>query len=956
MAKRAPEKGQTGSKGQTAVKLMFEELGWGPVPVLEHDVGTDLFVQVRDTERYELGLLLGAQVKSEKRYFKKLAAAKALETPGNGWTYYADQDDVKLWLKHVVPHIVVLYDRESKAAFWRQVTVDSIEWTEKGAHIWIPAEQQVNEANREALLALASSQRANNWEGSAWDGEDRVSYPDRLRFALVTPRVIAPHPNREPEAVSPEEAIASLMLYRLDKIAEYERRGSMPGADERQAGSWRWRFFDALRLYVDSGPLDQLQDRLKDASRPDERSACAAVLMACLIEHGNATSVSAIDVAEEDDPVDRDWVRVQQARALYEIGQLEECAEIALSVAALRATHPDDPTAQAISAGALNLLFEIGWSSQHFEPMVRTNDNAPTWWRAQQRAWGLGAVLARTFEQWIGGSNRTAGRIGTAQQRLRSVALMSGISGDSVAWRQATSELAKFELAMSDRSAASTEYAEPLRRLCAAGDSKAIESTVRRLVADGPCDAARIAAHEVSLDSATRTSMKASIALVSSSGDVVAPEDADRHAAWALGVLGDPTPVAHLSGSTAWVQRDLVRLINRVWPALSADGRNLVVVFLGSMAPVGEQLVADEYARLIPRVAPDLWSRAAIEAIGKRVEGWDAPATTEDSESETKQTRAETTPYGDNWQLGDAWRSLLAATGNDRARSELILEATVGDDRALLALDDLAALPAEEAAKIIERLDEAVRTAIAEAAAGWSTIGMLNYGSALVAMNLWFPQHARWDRVYDLLDDRSGLHHQTGALAVLASDSATLPDEVIRLLVPHLEELAVWSSPQLPPPFQQPQALAKQALASLRPRSYDMVALAKTMAAGRQGRREVAWSIGKAPTEADVAMLTALVYDPDTGVAEAAARGMARALANGVVVEVVQPVLEDLLSSTGSRLARVIAIGLARPGTSPEARDLLRTLAAHPSAQIRAQVSAFISTTVAESEHPQEGV
>lgn len=94
MAKRASEEGLSGSKAQTAVKGMFEELQWGPVPVTEHDTGTDFFVQVRDANRYELGLVLGVQVKNEKRYFKKLPAEKAIAS-NSWWTYYAEQDDVK---------------------------------------------------------------------------------------------------------------------------------------------------------------------------------------------------------------------------------------------------------------------------------------------------------------------------------------------------------------------------------------------------------------------------------------------------------------------------------------------------------------------------------------------------------------------------------------------------------------------------------------------------------------------------------------------------------------------------------------------------------------------------------------------------------------------------------------------------------------------------------------------
>ncbi len=48
MVKKASPTGQAGSVGQDAVKLEFSKMGWGPIPVLEHDDGTDFYVQVWD--------------------------------------------------------------------------------------------------------------------------------------------------------------------------------------------------------------------------------------------------------------------------------------------------------------------------------------------------------------------------------------------------------------------------------------------------------------------------------------------------------------------------------------------------------------------------------------------------------------------------------------------------------------------------------------------------------------------------------------------------------------------------------------------------------------------------------------------------------------------------------------------------------------------------------------------
>jgi Domain of unknown function (DUF4365) len=180
MAKRASESSLKGSRGQTAVKRKFEDLDWGPVPVHEHDDGTDFFVQLRDIHRFELGLLLGVQVKNEKRYFSEEALSKALVD--EGWAYSASQDDTKYWLEHSVPHIVALYDCETDVAYWAHVTVDSVRWTNARAKVWIPASQRIDKESREALLKVAATVKpAARWSGSSLDDINKIAPKSRLR-------------------------------------------------------------------------------------------------------------------------------------------------------------------------------------------------------------------------------------------------------------------------------------------------------------------------------------------------------------------------------------------------------------------------------------------------------------------------------------------------------------------------------------------------------------------------------------------------------------------------------------------------------------------------------------------------------------------------------------------------------------------------------------------------------
>lgn len=78
---RAPKNEATGTSGESEVLAQFERLGWGGVIDSRHDTGTDLYLRPRDARRYELGAVMGAQVKTGSSYFKspqKDAEARSL--------------------------------------------------------------------------------------------------------------------------------------------------------------------------------------------------------------------------------------------------------------------------------------------------------------------------------------------------------------------------------------------------------------------------------------------------------------------------------------------------------------------------------------------------------------------------------------------------------------------------------------------------------------------------------------------------------------------------------------------------------------------------------------------------------------------------------------------------------------------------------------------------------------
>lgn len=215
---RAPETEATGTAGASEVAAEFQRLGWGATENARHDLGTDLFLEVRDERRFDLGLIVGAQVKAGPSYFGKPKYGDDGELEG-WWYREADGKHLDAWLSHTLPHLVVLRDMEAGASHWAHVTADAVVSTGKGAKLLVPRTQVVSADQREALLEVAKTQRPSvPWEGSIWTAGSALSPHQLLRHALVVPRLVAPHPNAAVTGgLTSEQAVAMLMQARVKR-------------------------------------------------------------------------------------------------------------------------------------------------------------------------------------------------------------------------------------------------------------------------------------------------------------------------------------------------------------------------------------------------------------------------------------------------------------------------------------------------------------------------------------------------------------------------------------------------------------------------------------------------------------------------------------------------------------------------------------------------------------------
>lgn len=888
MVKKASPTGQAGSVGQDAVKLEFSKMGWGPIPVLEHDDGTDFYVQVRDTDLTALGLLVGVQVKNEKQYFQPAAKAKALEQNPPGWWYRTrNQDEAGYWLSHAVPHILALYDRETGASYWGHITPDKVKYTDNGALIWIPADNKLEVGGRDALLGIASTAKAAPlWAGSSWDNLSSVHPSQRLRMAMVTP--VSLHPTATGRSKpfpgggyrhAHDVPIGRCRVLRGRRLGagcgDPTGHGRRVGALRRAQALPHTRRPLFLREHADGRPATA-------TSRSGHRA-----LARLPHRRGQAAEAeqlaSAIELVAFDDPVDQAWLRAHHARALLEVGRVDCALPLALKASAVGVLFPGDPTALAIRAAALALVLDCDWTHDQGAQMVRSNDTAPAWWRGEQRGWALSAVLHDRFNNWANPDEDPQGKEQGAWRRLRSLTLATGAAADHRAWIAATTHLASFSATLKERALSSQDFAEILKDLRVAGALPELKRALHKLKDSGPLEAIAAAAVDIDLMKSSRTSFRCDVQLIHGSADLLDAAAAARHASAALrllhdGCLDDEHHVYQRS------VRELVGMLEALWPELEADTRRSVMAYMTGMAPVTHQLDAEGWASLVSEVRTDEWLPDQLLEIRCRIE---QPAEDHDR---------------DHAALLRAWAWVLAQHGDNACYEALQLAASDGSVDALTAIRRLTDLTPDAAAGSIGHLRTAIHGRIdAERNQGSIRLGGPDPAVTLIRLNGVFPELADWEPIRTLLAGPAAPEHLSKLLDEIAEYPEVVPESERSAWVPLLERLlthpqprrmSIFGSSDLSP------AVRRALFAFVDPLEDELV-LAERLASGDDGLVSVARAIGPRGNPGHGTVLACLSVDESHRVRGEAAAACVRWILRGGAPTSCQAILERLLASPG---------------------------------------------------------
>ncbi|WP_203566312.1 DUF4365 domain-containing protein [Aestuariimicrobium ganziense] len=923
---RAPQNEAAGTSGQSFVKGEFEELGWGAVPNPEHDLGTDLWLMARDKNRFDLGALVGAQVKTGESYFK---SAKKDDESGDvvGW-WYAEEDDSHFdyWSEHTTPHILVLRDATAKTSYWVHVTSNSIQSTGKGNKILVPASQRVEEGSRDALTSVATSPaKAVSLDGSAWGAIWKVSQSDRLRYALMAPRLVAPHPNRGEVLPDATEAIAMLMQGRFSNL----RNVASPGKRKDTEGvadldSYLWDLFDAMWNWAVSGDLASLGN-LPESADDRHLAATAVVQAAALMEHGQPeaalAAVRAVRSREGLGTVDLAWLRSHESRCLVELGHLEEARDLALEVQKLRAVAPSDPTATALVAVSTILVFDMsGFGIRDVGELIQSIDTSTRWWRSQTIASGLEKHFNEQFNGWGRDSSVTWAAADTVWTSIRSATLLAGLGADQGGWRHTMSLLARREL-MKATSTNTEVILESLTDLLRAGAKKELVLATRKLGDDGPAEPLVALTARLDLGSTPRSCLQSALAFLRYAGDFADTANADRHAAWLVSSLGNPDELRERLKPMFLIEVSLLEALGGLMRSISPPMRRQVIDHLLSLPVIEDQSLAGGYGRIIALVGEDDWSDDDLSRLSARSD--------------------------DNWELQDDIDGVLAASDPD-FRIGLQEKIRLGDLTALGNFGRVTELPEDVARDAITHLVSRIETQIAQARSRMYSFGGPELGEALVVLNAWHLNVADWDTVWTLLSEpKSHPSHILGTLRILGRVAKQLPAPERMRLEPILEGIARRPAYERDTAFipsnASPQSAAKLALFQFFPEKLTDLTM-QGLLSGTPGDREVAANCaGDRRANGDQNLLVSLVRDSEPQVRTAAIVGLAKWLAGEEDNAELSARVQALVEAGGPLTAKHVTAYLLDMPSNNLQRALLRSLVDHPSALVRARVAAGLS-------------
>ena len=918
---RAPSQEPIGTAGASDVSANFERIGWAPVPNAYHDLGTDLLIAARDHRRFDVGLVVGVQVKAGPSWFSnpgELAGEK-------GWWFYEESTDhFDYWVTHGLPHILVLHNLVTRISNWVHVTAEACFPSPLGCKIFVPASQTVDHSHLDELLRVARTQRASfGLEGTAFSASAaKVSPSRRIRFALLIPRLVAPHRNAGvPSELLPESALALVVQGRYHDLHHYTESTSIWKvlSESKPAKDWRWELVRST-YSLRHGDLEPLENLLRRRIPASAQAAMGVLLANAYYEAerlDDAESLlSRLIDADNCAPTDQSWLLVQRARVRLEAGSPADARLDAIACQRNIASAKDDASASVLAGSSAWLLFIAStMGTGDIGKVIEAADNAAGWWRRQSLVGALDEFCQEQFDRWTGDRTVHLVRSDEVVTGFSSAILTAGLASDIGSLRAFLSSYARIRM-LREAGRDPTQLAESMTMLRRSGDSTSLKKAASKLWRSGPVEALTATCLQVDLSRLSRTTVDSSLKLLKCGADCISDEKVYSIVDWTLSVLEDEASLARLRQAfdLSWsFESELLSLTSELVPRCGETlGRRAASLALSWKLPDNA---------LLPSRLDFIRSLSPTQVLEKK-DAFLSLAAVEIPAS----ARA-------------AILGALLAAGEATSLRKLTEQLESGDFYSLTEIGDVRSLNESTAQLVINRLSSAVKMKIDEADSGRHSLGMLDVSRTLCLFNISFKTIADWPTILDFLSRPSIASGEKIGTCVLLKLRATEIDSAIRR-----DLLAVGPKLKLCaaiPMFDDPRlsSVVDSMLVALGDLDLDATVehIARLMSGQPADRGEAAFLIGTGCAPSVEATIIGLIADDDPNVRASAASAVGSLIALGKTASWLESVARRCCSEPGT----LVTLAFFRAAESAQSlpdwfEQLAHEAAGHSSAQVRA--------------------
>lgn len=777
---------------------------------------------------------------------------------------------------------------------------------------------------------------------------------------LLTPWLVAPHPNEPTKSVSPKQAVAMLIEGRFLEYNRYaEADESLPELErliDDPRDPTALTLNSLVRLVTGegdaaSGFFEVIKTR---AALPLKVAAAILGSVAASDQGDHAWALETLgrllEFAERRDPLATVLLLMQKSLREAEVGAWHSAIQAAESALELESLLPDEPTASILQIARLNLwMFKsnITFSPGKFPGIERRTLPSALARPAQKEAGALHSYIKRRFSEIVEdpyGQSTTWYASDEVEVALWTSLMLSEVKGDFASTRSTRFTLARYRVLETVEGGQQVEVKEPLQMLLRSGNEKAIRAASSTFMRKGPLAPLQEVTRSAVSEEWTAANSKAFIALLRETGDLLGPGDRSQTISRLLSLAASATSASPESRLMRLMGHEPYEAISQLVRLADRRTQELVAAELLVIDVQGDPIVSKSVSWVLHNldwkgISDDLRRHWLDAAIGRL-----AGQTLDDQPLTVLQRLAATNDSGAAQALLDLFET----------RPTLEVAAAIVD----AGID----VP-QGTVRAIRDLTLAKLAAIASSAErGAFSFGGVSAPLLLAVLLLRWGHKAAWQRLTSfLLNSNVAYDDKEAALDVLAR-ATRLPQEVKKRVkrsgktLLRSENHSFFGRPR-------PNAAVLRLLLSIQGiESIDALAsLSDLLASSDPVRRieggKTLWFARQALSpDLITTMVINLSRDPDTLVRANVAPIVAQL--STTADQALRPLLEERLltflqdSGTSIPLAALHGIEASETEVGPTVMKAVRELRGHPSYRIRNSVSVILKEPVAEDLTP----